>query len=197
MNAGILTAVVVTLARFPGAAPLQSPSGRFVVENEDRPPNTPARYLHALYVTEKRTRERRLLVEYARNVQVAWAPDRDALAVTNHVGSTQSTLTVYLFDRDGASRKLDAAETLYAAFPNLRGELVPFLHVHLALVQWHRGGAVECRLHAYAGTGKDIDRRYLVNVDGGQAQVLTSTRTRTRATGATLPARPAAADPRS
>jgi len=198
MNAGVVTALVVALARFPGGAPLASASGRFIVENEDRPPDAPARYLHALYVVEKRTKERRLLLEYARNVTAAWAPDRDAIAVTNHVGSTQSTLSVFLFDHDGTSRRLDAGEALYAAFPNLRGELVSYLHVHLELVQWHRGGVVECKLRAYAGAGKEITRRYLVNVDGGQAQVLTAT-TKATPRPAGSPARePAApAEPRS
>jgi hypothetical protein len=173
MLAGVVTALVVAVAGFPGGAPLTSASGRFIVENEDRPPDAPARYQHALYVVERRTKERRLLLEYARALTAAWAPDRDALAVTNHVGSTQSTLTVFVLEPGGALRKLDAGEALYAAFPNLRGELVSYLHVHLELVQWQRGGVVECKLRAYAGTGPDLNRRYLVNVDG-QAQVLTS-----------------------
>ena len=197
MNAGVVTALVVALARFPGGAPLASASGRFIVENEDRPPDAPARYLHALYVVEKRTKERRLLLEYARNVTAAWAPDRDAIAVTNHVGSTQSTLSVFLFDHDGTSRRLDAGEALYAAFPNLRGELVSYLHVHLELVQWHRGGVVECKLRAYAGAGKEITRRYLVNVDGGQAQVLTSAKEKVRPGPASAHERPTSAEPRS
>jgi hypothetical protein len=171
MDAGIVTALVVALARFPGGAPLASPSGRFVVENEDRNPDAAVRHAHALHLVERRTRERHLLLEYGREVAAAWAPDRDALAITNHVGSTQSTLLVVLVEPGGTLRQVDVGEALYAAFPSLRGELVSYLHVHLELVRWRRGGVVECRLRAYAGSGPELTRRYAVSTDG-QAELL-------------------------
>jgi hypothetical protein len=165
MFPGVVTALVVTLARFPGGPPLASASGRFFVENVDLEGKSSVRS-HALFVTERQSRERRLLLQYGRDVAVAWAPDRDALAVVNHVGSTQTTLSVFVVEKGAAFRKVDVGDALYAAFPSLRGELTSYLHVHLELVQWRRGGAVECKLRASGGSGPDVSRRYVVGPDG-------------------------------
>jgi hypothetical protein len=162
---GVVTALIVTLARFPGGAPQASASGRFLVENVDLEGKSSTR-THALFVTERRSKERRLLLQYGRDVSVAWAPDRDVLAVMNHLGSTQTTLSLFVVEQGGTFRKVDVGDALYAAFPNLRGELTSYLHVHLELVQWRHGGAVECKLRASGGSGKDVSRRYEVNVDG-------------------------------
>jgi hypothetical protein len=170
MFPGVVTALVVTLARFPGGAPQASASGRFVVENVDLDGKSSQRS-HALFVTERESKERRLLLQYARAVSVAWAPDRDAVAVVNHVGSTQTTLSIFLVEQGAAFRRVDVGDALYAAFPNLRGELTSYLHVHLELVQWRRGGSVECRLRASGGSGRDLSRRYAVGLDGQARQL--------------------------
>lgn len=162
---GVVAAIVFTVARFPGGGPLPSASGRLVVENVELEGKSAAR-AHALFVTDRATRERKLLLQYARSVAVAWAPDRDALAVMNRVGNTQSTLVIYTMEKGVNYRKTDVAEVLYAAFPNLRGELTSYLHVHLELVQWRRDGGLECRLRASGGSGPDVLRRYLVTRDG-------------------------------
>jgi hypothetical protein len=164
MIAGLAVALVLGVAQYPGDAPLASASRRFTVANEDRAEASRAGNHHVLYVVERRSGARRPLLEYPRQVTVAWAPDREALAVTNHVGSTQTTLAVFVLEGD-AFRKVDVAEALFAAFPNLRGELAPYLHVHLELVGWRRDG-VECRLRAYAGQGPNLARRYAVSGDG-------------------------------
>jgi hypothetical protein len=165
MYAGLLTALVLAVARYPGHAPLASASGRFVVANVELDQKT-GRFPHALFVTERSSNARKLLLQYPREATVAWAPDRDALAVTTQVGSTQTTLTLFVVESGAAFRKLDVAEALYAAFPSLRGELSQYLHVHVELVAWHGGGAVDCQLRATAGNGPNISRRYAVTVDG-------------------------------
>lgn len=170
MFPGVVTALVVTLARFPGGAPLASASGRFVVENVDLEARSASRS-HALFVTERPSKARKLLLQYGREVRVAWAPDRDVLAVMNRVGSTQTTVAVFVLEQGGAFRKVDVGDTLYAAFPNLRGELTSYLHVHLEVVQWRRGGGLECRLRASGGSGPDLLRRYLVGLDGKARQL--------------------------
>jgi hypothetical protein len=166
MFASVVTALVLALARYPGDGPAVSASRRFTVSSEDRA-DPRARYQHALYVAERGgTNARRVLLEYPRSVSVAWAPDRDVVAVTNHVGSTQSSVSLFVVEPGATFRKVDVAEALYAAFPNLRGELVSYLHVHLELVQWRRDGLVECRLRAYAGAGPELTHRYAVSADG-------------------------------
>jgi hypothetical protein len=164
MIASLLSALVLTLARYPGDGPVASASRRYVVENETREQPSRAGNHHQLFVVERGSGTRRPLLEYRRQVTVAWAPDREAIAVTNEVGSTQTTLALFVLEGDGF-RKLDVGEALYASFPGLRGELVPYLHVHLELVGWRRDG-VECRLRAYAGTGPNVTRRYVVGLDG-------------------------------
>lgn len=166
MFASMLTALVLALARYPGDGPHASASGRFEVSNRNRDPRSPVGKSHTLIVTERRSSSKRLLLEYPGKVTVVWAPDRDVLAVTNLAGSTQSTVSLFVLE-DGASfRKLDVGAALFAAFPNLRGELAPYLHVHLEVIRWRRDGAVECRLVAYAGNGPRVDRRYTVTADG-------------------------------
>ena len=169
MIASLVSALVLTLARYPGDAPAPSASRRFVVENETREQPSRAGNHYQLFVVEQRSGARRPLLEYPRHVTVAWAPDREALAVTNELGSTQTTMALFVLEGD-AFRKLDVGEALYASFPGLRGELVPYLHVHLELVGWRRDG-VECRLRAYAGTGPNVSRRYVVGVDGKAKRV--------------------------
>jgi hypothetical protein len=164
MISSLALAVVLAAARYPGDAPLASASRRFTVANEDHAEASRAGNRHVLYVVEKTSGARRPLLEYPREVTVTWAPDREALAVTNHVGSTQTTLSVFVLEQD-AFRKVDVAEALFTAFPSLRGELAQYLHVHVELVAWRRDG-VECRLRASAGTGPNIARRYAVSADG-------------------------------
>jgi hypothetical protein len=167
MFASVVTALVLTLtvARYPGDGPKTSASGRFVVANVDLEQKSTTRS-HALFVTERRTQARKLLLQYPRDVDVAWAPDRDALAVTSRVGSTQTTLALFTVEDGATFRKLDVTEALYAAFPSLRGELNQYLHVHLQLVRWRPGGAVECQLRASAGSGPNVARKYVVGLDG-------------------------------
>jgi hypothetical protein len=164
MIATLLAALLLSAAQYPGDAPLSSASRRFTVANEDRTEASKAGNRHALYVVERKSGNRLPLLEYPRQVTVAWAPDREALAVTNHVGSTQTTLSFFVLE-GGSFRKVDVAEALFASFPNLRGELAPYLHVHLELVGWRRDG-VECRLRASAGTGPNVSRQYLVTANG-------------------------------
>ncbi len=163
MLAVLLATLVLSAARYPGDAPLASASRRFVVADEG-PDAARASGRHVLYVVERRSGARRPLLEYPRQVTVAWAPDREALAVASEVGSTQTTLSVFVLEGQ-TFRKLEVGEALFTTFPNLRGELAPYLHVHLELVGWRRDG-VECRLRAYAGSGPNVSRRYVVSVDG-------------------------------
>jgi hypothetical protein len=164
MIASLVSALVLTLARYPGDAPAPSASRRFVVESVSREQPSRAGNHYQLFVVELGSGARRPLLEYPRHVTVVWAPDREALAVTNEVGSTQTTLALFVLEGD-AFRKLDVGEALYASFPGLRGELSTYLHVHIELVTWRRDG-VECRLRASAGNGPKVSRRYVVGVDG-------------------------------
>jgi hypothetical protein len=169
MIASLVSALVLTLARYPGDGPVASASRRYVVENETREQASRAGNHHQLFVVERGSGTRSALLEYPRQVTVAWAPDREALAVTNEVGSTQTTMALFVLE-GRAFRKLDVGEALYTAFPGLRGELMSYLHVHIELVGWRHDG-VEVRLRASAGSGPNVNRKYVVGVDGKAKKV--------------------------
>jgi hypothetical protein len=165
----VALALVVTLTAatsYPGTlASTASSSGRYTVENVDLDEPTAAGNHHALFLVDHTAPSRGLLMEYGRNVEVSWAPDRDAVAVTEHAGSSDAEVLVFMIENGRVTRRVALLSLVTAARPELGREVRRHGHRYLDLVRWNDAGRLECRLRANDG-GTPIDARLDIGLDG-------------------------------
>ena len=81
---------VSTSATYPGDRSLADPTGRWSVEWREATDKEP----HRLLLRDLQNRRLSPLIEFNRGVDVLWAPDGNALAITDHGGSDYSVICV-------------------------------------------------------------------------------------------------------
>ena len=77
-------------ATYPGGSPLSDPSGRWLVEWREAALSQP----HQLILKEQDSQTVVSLLEFNRRVEVLWAPDGGALAITDYGASNYSEIKI-------------------------------------------------------------------------------------------------------
>jgi len=131
------------LVEFPGPqAQLQSPNGRYVVENvdSDKEPH------HMLRLKNSETGAVRTLCNYQRHVTVLWSPDGKKLVVNDYAGSDFSKALIFSLDQDG--RAEDVGSELLQSLKDSpdRKSLAENRHVYFAVYGWDGNGAVKLKV---------------------------------------------------
>jgi hypothetical protein len=141
---GLLAALAAASASgpvaFPGAAEARDPTGRYAVVAAE-PPGS-----HAVNLRDLKTGAARLLQPYGRSALVLWAPDGNAVAVTDRDNRDTSSARVFFPDRPTA--RVDLGAELERAFPAM-GERTGNHHVYLEAVRWLDAKTLRFRLRGY------------------------------------------------
>lgn len=149
---------------FPGpTAQLQSPDGRYVVENldSDKDPH------HTLRLKNAETGAVRILCNYQRHVTVLWSPDGKKLVVNDYAGSDFSKILVFSADQDMPPEDV-GAELLRSLkdYPD-RKSLADNHHVYFAVSSWEGNEAVKLKVRGYGEVDpKGFARRYQYTLGG-------------------------------
>jgi hypothetical protein len=125
---------------FPGAAEAKDPTGRYAVVE-----TAPSRG-HALDLRDLKTGASRLLQPYGLAAVVLWAPDGNAVAITDRDNRDASSARVFFPDRPSAT--VDLGAELERAFPGM-GERTGNIHVYLEAVRWLDPKTLRFRLRGY------------------------------------------------
>ena len=131
------------------ARPLVSPNGKFRIVNKD---DLNGPLAHGLFLVQGDNNEKPLH-EYGRHVRVAWSPSSQNVAVTDFVGSDESTCV--LFDIE-SSKSIDLA----SAVPDQARELQAILknhHAYTECTKWISSTVVEVR---FTGWGDGDTKRH-------------------------------------
>ncbi len=134
-------AVPADPVNFPGAAEARDPTGRYAVVPAAEGSGGRALDLRVL----KSGRDRRLL-SFDRAASVLWAPDGNALAITERRGSDASALRVFFPERPDAT--VDVGAELALAYPSMP-ERERNRHVYLEAVRWLDAKTLRFRLRGY------------------------------------------------
>lgn len=125
---------------FPGAAEAKDPTGRYAVIGA-APTGT-----HALILKDLKAGASQPLQSYGDSATVLWAPDGNAVAVTNRVNRESSSARVLFPDRLAAP--VDLGVELERAFPSM-AERTANRHVYLEAVRWLDAKTLRFRLRGY------------------------------------------------
>jgi len=112
---------------FPGAAEAKDPTGRYTVIGAT------SAGAHALSLKDLKTGAAQPLLSYGRSAMVLWAPDGNAVAVTDRVSRESSSAKVFFPARPGAP--VDVGAELDRSFPSMP-ERIGNRHVYLEAVRW-------------------------------------------------------------
>src|SRR6266702_1322107 len=116
------------LAHFPGPVnTVGSPNRLLSIHNVDRDqePN------HSLLLRDEKTGLGRKVLDYARHVDVMWAPDSKLFFVNDYAGSSESNCQIFSADD---LKRLDVLETLKGTD---RESLPSSDHLYVACTAWH------------------------------------------------------------
>ena len=125
---------------FPGAAEAKDPTGRYAVVGASSSAG------HALDLRDLKTGASRLLQPYGRSAVVLWAPDGNALAITDRDNREASSARVFFPARPATV--VDLGVELERAFPAM-GERTGNSHVYLEAVRWVDAKTLRFRLRGY------------------------------------------------
>jgi hypothetical protein len=114
-----------------------SPDGRFTVEAPPCGPDADRR----IFLKDQQTGERRLFLEFERNVRIGWAPKGNFFFVNDDAGSDQSDAYVYVPTED---RRLDLINWIDDAFPSDR-RFERDSHHYIDVVRWRDANTVVVR----------------------------------------------------
>jgi hypothetical protein len=125
---------------FPGAAEAKDPTGRYAVVGA-APGGA-----HALSLKNLKTGAALPLQPYGRSAMVLWAPDGNAVAVTDRVNRESSSAKVFVPARPGAPVEIGAElDRSFPAMPERTGNR----HVYLEAVRWLDAKTLRFRLRGY------------------------------------------------
>jgi hypothetical protein len=163
-------AAAVDPVAFPGAAEARDPTGRYAVtcvsaENSDGGGH------HDLNLDVLKSSQSRRLLSFGRHATVFWAPDGNALAITDWGGSDFSTIQVFYPERPGAT--VDLGAELSRSFPSLP-ERERNHHVYLEAVRWLDAKTLRFRLRGYGDRdpgGFDLLFDYALGGDVRRARI--------------------------
>jgi hypothetical protein len=136
----LLVASLSDPVAFPGAAQAKDPSGRYAVIG------AAPEGAHALALRDLKGGAVRPLQSYGRSALVLWAPDGNALAVTDRASRDASSLKVFVPDHLAAPA--DLGVELERAFPSMP-ERTGNRHVHMEAVRWLDAKTLRFRLRGY------------------------------------------------
>jgi len=130
---------------FPGAAEAKDPTGRFTVVYVAPDAKAVDGGQHELRLRVEKSGAARHLMFFGRSAAVLWAPDGNALAVTDRRGSDTWTVLVFFSEKPGETN-LDAelARSL-GPLPERTGNH----HVYLEAVRWLTAKTLRVRLRGY------------------------------------------------
>jgi len=136
----LAAAAAVDPVAFPGSTEAKDPTGRYAVIGS-APGGT-----HALSLKDLKTGIAQPLLSYGRSAMVLWAPDGNAIAVTDRVNRESSSVKVFVPARPGAPVEIGAE--LDRSFPSMP-ERTGNRHVHLEAVRWLDAKTLRFRLRGY------------------------------------------------
>lgn len=144
--AGVPALKVPDPVAFPGPAEAKDPTGRYaVVASATDPKAGAAGAGHELSLRVEKSGATRGLLTFGRSARVFWAPDGNAVAVTDRRNGSASKAYLFFPDRP-ESVDLDAelARTLGPLPERDRNG-----HVYLEVVRWLSAKTLRVRLHGY------------------------------------------------
>jgi hypothetical protein len=152
------------MLEFPGpATKLESPDGKFIVENvdSDKEPH------HVLLLRTKRTDKVRTLYAYRRQVGVLWSPDGSKVVVNDYAGSDFSTSLVFFVGPEIPPLDLkEGVLGLLKGSPELRS-ITDNGHVYFEVARWDGNNAVRLKVWGYGEIDpKGFSRKYLYDLRG-------------------------------
>jgi hypothetical protein len=105
-----------------------------------------------------------LIHEFGRSVDVLWSPDGRALAITDHAGSSESTVWVVKIDApDHAANVESAFEATFGDVP----EIYRNGHRYFQATSWRSPSALEFAIKAYdAAPNGEYNAQFLYRLDG-------------------------------
>lgn len=144
------------LISFPSSRIAVSPNGRFAVIDPD---SDEQRY-HSLFLEDRRTHERRKLLEYQRWVEVLWNPNSTSFAVNDHMGSNISESYVYSTDPD--KQRIDVEGKILAQMktPGEKASVTQNLHVYWEAVRWVDSKTLRVKVWGYGEANPGGFTRY-------------------------------------
>jgi hypothetical protein len=132
----------VAQVQFPGPAHAPDPSGRYDVVYRELPTEAPENR-HELSLRDTAGGQQRRLLTFGRSAAVLWAPDGNAVAITNWLGSNVSEVTVFF--SAGTPHPIDIDDELSRAFGALP-ERYQNDHVYVEAVRWLSARTLRFRL---------------------------------------------------
>ena len=117
-----------------------SPDGRFTIEGEPCASDANT-FDRRIWLKDQQTGERRLLLEFERNVRVGWAPKGNLFFVNDSGGSSESEAYVYIPTED---RRIDLIHWIDEAFPRDR-RFEHDSHHYLDVVRWRDANTMVVR----------------------------------------------------
>jgi hypothetical protein len=149
---------------FPGPqAKLQSPDGRYVVENvdSDKEPH------HTLRLKSAATGTVRTLCSYQRHVTVLWSPDGKKLVVNDYAGSDFSRVLIFSADRESPLVNVGAELLQSLRDSPDRRSLADNQHVYFAVSGWEGKESVKLKVWGYGQVDpKGFSRWYQYTLGG-------------------------------
>jgi hypothetical protein len=125
---------------FPGAAEAKDPTGRFAIVGE-----APGG-VHALSLKNLKTGAALPLQPYGSSAIVLWAPDGNALAITDRASRDSAMVKIFFSERPGAPVEIGAE--LDRSFPSMP-ERTGNRHLYLEAVRWLDAKTLRFRLRGY------------------------------------------------
>lgn len=166
---GTVVASSKKLVEFPGPqAQLQSPDGRYVVENvdSDKEPH------HTLRLKNTETGAVRTLCNYPRHVTVLWSPDGKKLAVNDYAGSDFSKILIFSADQDSPAQDVGAELLQSLKDSPDRRSLADNHHVYFAVSSWEGNDAVKLKVWGHGEVDpKGFSRLYQYTLGGSFQRV--------------------------
>ncbi len=150
---------------FPGAAEAMDPTGRYTAVGAT------SAGAHALSLKNLKTGASQSLQSYGRSAMVLWAPDGNALAITDRASRDFSTVKIFLSERPGAP--VDVGAELARSFPSMP-ERTGNRRVYLEAVRWLDAKTLRFRLRGYGDRdpgGFDLLFDYALGGDVRRARV--------------------------
>ena len=138
----IASVVASTRMSYPGSSVSTDPTGSWSIEWLEATQDTP----HRLLLKDRKTDKVVPLYEFDRHVDVLWAPDGTAVAITDYAGSNESL--IYVIHPNKPSARIDIEQSLIATLGNIPA-LYENGHRYFEAIKWLRPTILRFRIHAY------------------------------------------------
>ena len=174
MRQGLLALALAAAAAldpvaFPGAAEARDPTGRYTVLDATSV-GASGNEAHALILKNLKTGASQPLQMYGRSAMVLWAPEGNALAITDRAGRDSSTVKIFVLQR--FATPVDVGAELSRSFPSMP-ERTGNRYVRLEAVRWLDARTLRFRLRGYGDRdpgGFDLLFDYTLGADVRRAR---------------------------